>query len=299
MAIPPNTVITHELDSATTLDVVVDLARRDAERTPQPYNLTDDTGDRSLVLVKLRADEHVHTIDLEQHLTAPGRARGQAAVHDPSDFADYVNRLANPTNTTVWANEKAGTLTAIVNDHADWDDPGWRDHTITLHLQDDADWLQWHRRDGQRTSQEDFAEFVEDVAHTIIDPDAATMLEVATTLSAKRQVDFNQGVRLQTGDVQLKFEETTTAAAGAKGNLEVPERIRVRIAPWLGVEPVELDARLRWRIQNKQLAIGYQLLRSDIAKREAFAQLVDSVRESLEATLPVFLGTPPPSLRTR
>lgn len=287
-------------EDGTTLDVVVDLARRDAARVPMPYPLNgDDIDDRSLVLVKLHSDEHIEKIDLEQHLDEPGRARGQAAVHDPADFAEYVNRLANVHNTTVWANEKAGTLTAIVNDHADYASPGWRDHTITLHLQDDADWCKWHQRDGQRVSQEDFAEFVEDVAHTIIDPDAATMLEVATTLSAKRSVDFHQGTRLQTGDVQLKFEETTTAAAGAKGNLEVPERIRVRIAPWLGVEPVVLDARLRWRIPNRQLAIGYQLLRSDIARRDAFAQLVASVRGELEEGLPVFLGTPPPSLRTR
>lgn len=273
---------------------VADLIRRDAERVPEAYKLDEKS---SLVLIKIREDERLEQVDLEKNLNAPRRPRGRALVHEPSDFAELVNRLADPHQTTVWANVHNGTMAAVINDHADYLAAGWRDHVVKLELQADEDWQRWHALDGKGVDQSTFAEFVEDVSHTIVSPDAATMLEVATTMSATRNVDFKQGTRLQTGDVQLTCVETTNAQAGAKGNVEIPEKIVVRIAPWLGVEPVELTARLRWRISQGRLAIGYQLLRSDIARRDAFARLVAGMRQDLDENVPVFLGPEPTSLR--
>jgi uncharacterized protein YfdQ (DUF2303 family) len=277
---------------------IVDLVRRDATRVPEPYELSAAT---SYVLVKVREDERLEHRDLESALAAPRRARGNATVHDPSDFAELTNRLAQPDHTTVWANVQEGTITAVINDHGEPDEfdetAGWRDHRVTLQLQDDEDWVRWHALDGKGVDQAAFADFIENVSHTILRPDAATMLEVATTMSASRSVEFKQGTRLQTGDVQLTCVENTSAQAGAHGNVEIPEKVIVRIAPWLGVEPVELTARLRWRINQGRLAIGYQLLRSDRARRDAFAQLVAITREQLDGVIPVLLGVAPTSLR--
>lgn len=278
------------LPGTTTVDEIADLARRASE-------IPDHNTDTNLLVVKLRQDERLEHHNLEAFLDHPNRPRGQACVHDPTDFAEYVNRIGDPERTTVWADVKRGAVTAVINDHHNWADGGWRDHTATLLLQPDEDWVRWHRLNGQRVSQEEFGEFIENVAHTIVNPDAATMLEVATTMTAKRSLDFHQGTRLANGDVQLKFEETTTAAAGVRGDIEIPSVILVRLAPWMGVEPVNLEARLRWRIPNRQLAIGYELLRSDIAARDAFAQLVARVAEGLREEIPVLLGTPPPSIR--
>lgn len=274
------------------VEQIADLARRDAERTPEPYWLDDDD-DRSLVLAKLRGDERIEKLNLEEYLDQPNRARGGVAVHDPSDFVDVVNRLANAEHTTVWANVEHGAITAVVNDHARWDAPGWRDHTATLRLQEDEDWRRWIARDGKLLAQEDFAQFLEDVAHTVIEPDNATMIEVATSMIAKREVEFSQATRLQTGDVQLRYEETTKANAGAKGDMEVPEKIVVRVSPWRGVLPADLDARLRWRIVGGQLAIGYRLLRPDAFRDEVFAGLVAKVRDGLANDVPLYLGATP------
>jgi hypothetical protein len=71
-------------------------------------------------------------------------------------------------------------------------------------------------------SQAQFAEHLEDMAHTIVEPSAADLLEVAKTFQAKRNVDFSQAVRLDSGDVELSYAETTTAKVGTKGHIEVP-----------------------------------------------------------------------------
>lgn len=285
---------TLEADSMpTAVDQIADLARRDAERTPDSYLLNHDN---ALVVAKVRNDETVHVRDLEQYLATPQRARGHAVIHDPGDFCAAVNRLSNVDHTTVWASVDTGTITAVVNDHATWDQPGWRDHTLTLQLQADEDWKAWMGLNGRLVEQAKFAEFIEDVAHTVVSPDNATMLEVASTMVAKHQVEFSQSTRLQTGDVALMFEETTNAKAGTKGDIEVPERIVVQLSPWRGVQPAQIDGRLRFTIRGGQLAIGYKLIRPDSFRDEVFSRLVQRVEEGLD-TVPIYRGTPPASLR--
>lgn len=270
------------------VSVVAALARE-----AEAFQWASASDDVPLLVARLRDGERLNVQSLEAHLPAPLRASGTAVLHDPYDFAQYVNRLHVATHTTVWADTKQGRVTAVLDDHAEYDVPGWRSHTVALHLQADEDWALWSKHSGRLMSQAEFAERIEELRHTIVRPDAADMLEVATTLQGKRSVAFKSGTRLQTGDVQLTFEETTQARAGAAGKLEIPEKFVVRIAPWMGVEPVELEARLRYRIDGGQLAIGYQLLRADRAAVDAFAGVLARIREELAANVPVLMGVAP------
>jgi uncharacterized protein YfdQ (DUF2303 family) len=270
-----------------------DLGRRDTERQLTTTTVHEDT---SLVVARLRQDERIAVENLERHLDAPLRCRGNADLHDPSDFTEYVNRLANPQYTTVWADPDAGKFVAVFDDHADFDDAGWRSHTATLTLKADPDWAAWLLLSNKPASQAWFAEHIEDLAHTVIDPDAATMLELARTFDAKRSVNFRSGVKLESGDVQLTYEETTKAHAGEKGELEVPSAFTIRVAPFLGVPPADISARLRWRISDGELSIGYALLRPDRVRRDIISGLIMEMRGELE-DVPVFMGTPPPAIK--
>jgi uncharacterized protein YfdQ (DUF2303 family) len=272
---------------------IADLARRAANQVPELYHL--DPSD-PLVVTKVRNDERVEIHDLEKHLVEPTRARGSATVHTPDDFIALVNRLSNTDATTAWANVNTGTITAVINDHATWADPGWRDHTAKLVLQEDEDWKLWSQRDNTLCSQAEFSQFIEDVFHTVVEPDAATMLEVSRTMRAATRVDFEQAVRLDNGDVQIRYQEITDSKAGQKGQLEVPERVTVRLSPWRGVEPRDMDARLRWRIQEGRLLIGYRIVRPDVFRDEVFDGLVDKIHDGINA-VPLYRGETPASLR--
>lgn len=274
--------------SADHVTAAADLGRRDAERTPKPYDL--DTSS-ALVVAKVRADENVRVVALERHLAAPLHPRGAAIVHDPADFATYVSRLATVDHSTMWADLAAGSVVAVLDDHADADVAGWRQHTVSLAMQSDPDWTVWLANDGKLREQAWFAEHIEDLTHTIVSPSAADMLEMASTFHAKRNVTFRQAVKVTSGDVQLTYDEDTKATAGTSGKMEVPREFTVRISPWTTVSPVDLTARLRWRIENGQLRIGYSLLRPDRAKATAFDAVLASVTQN--ATVPLFLGSPP------
>jgi uncharacterized protein YfdQ (DUF2303 family) len=271
------------------VNAAADLGRRDSERALQPYDLDPSS---ALVVSKILGDERVVVTDLEHHLDSPNRARGTVAIHDPGDFARYVQRIAEPVTTTVWADIDRGTVTALLDDHHK-DGPGWRSHTVRLDLQSDPDWEAWTKRDNTLYAQVVFAEFLEQQMHTVTRPAAADIYEVATTLQAKRNITYASSVRLKSGDVKFTFNEETAAKAGQKGELEIPDEFTLRLAPFAYTSPVELTAKLRYRIEEGQLKIGYKLLRPAEIRRDAFSAIVGGIRGELGEALPVFLGSVP------
>lgn len=291
-----------ELTTATTDDAVAaDMARRATAAGAIPV----EDVQAGLVVRLRRTDEVIDTVDLEKHLYSPLAPRGAAVHADPAGFANYVRRLANE-HTTVWADVDQNRITAVFNDHATADEAGWRDHTATLRAQLDDEWTAWAERSGKMAGQEVFAEFVEE-HYSAIDgaakvdgktgPSAADMLEIATTFQARRSAQFERATRLQSGDVQLRWTETTTATAGTKGTLDVPQWFAIKVRPYRGVDPVTVVCLLRYRIREGLLSIGYQMHRRDEILRDAFATLTDTVATGLGGAAPMYAGHPPPALR--
>lgn len=251
-----------------------------------------------LIARVLESGQRLEVVDLEHALATPHACRGAATIYEPADFVSYVNRLGS-ASTTVWADPDRSTITAVFDDHTDAATAGWRRHRAVLVARRDPEWVAWLGRDNRLGSQEEFAEFVEEHLSAIVpsvpgDPEAADMLEVARSFQAHRSASFERGTRLQSGDVQLRWVETTTASAGSKGHLEVPERFNIRVAPYLGVAPVDVTARLRYRISDGHLRIGYSLHRPDLVQQEAFDRIRSIVAEHAKADM--HLGEAPESL---
>jgi uncharacterized protein YfdQ (DUF2303 family) len=166
--------------------------------------------------------------------------RAAAILDAPADFVHYVGRLEDES-TTVWAWQAALTVTAVFNDHTS-EVPGWRDHVAYLRVERDPDWAKWRKLDGALIDQVQFAEHIEDQTHVIVDPDAATMLEVANSFHAHRSSTFSQKIKVESGDIQLAWTDETTASAGS-GRVDVPRRFVLSLAPFVGVAPIEVHAR--------------------------------------------------------
>lgn len=270
--------------------LIEDLTRRaEAATLPAPYLL--DEGSHILARV-IRNDERLHTSNLEAWLSEPTRARGSALLHDPGDFVSYCNRLGN-SFTTVWGNQDRATFTAVFNDHLNDVDPGWRDHTATLALQPDKDWEEFQAKDGKYLSQTQFAEFLLDYQPLFVDPDGATLLEIATHFKAHKKAEYSSEVDLDTGDVQFNYTEITQKTQRA-GQIELPRELTVELSPYLGMAPVHMLARLRWNIEGGQLAIGIKLQRPDLMKREAFEGVRRTLLDGVTAAgIDVLLGVAP------
>jgi uncharacterized protein YfdQ (DUF2303 family) len=251
-------------------------------------------------LVPEGASVKVHDLDQlrEQLSEHPHRKLGIVHVQDAESFILYVAKHQLEA-TEVWADGARRGLVGVINAHSESDDlidegtAGHGDHRIQLELVHSDEWKTWTGADKKWMNQVEFAQFLEDNAIDVVDypgADAATMLEVAEHFYATQTADFKRSERLDSGAIQLRYEETQQAKAGQAGDLEIPKQFVIGISPYVGGDPVEVTARFRYRIREGHLTMSYALLNSNTIERQAFLDIVQVVRDSV--TPPVFLGRP-------
>jgi uncharacterized protein YfdQ (DUF2303 family) len=246
-------------------------------------------GDSSLVTIDLE--------ELEDRLAPhPRRKKGTVHVQDAASFIGYIEKHALPC-TEVYADGARRQLVGVINAHeesttdeAAENKAGHGDHRVQLELLPDPQWTIWTKLDKQWLEQVSFAEHLEDNASDVIEPDAATMIEIAESFLASQSFDFKQSERLASGVVQFRYEETQSARAGHSGDLDIPTTFTLSLAPFVGADPVEVTARFRYRLRGGKLSLSYALVDVDKIARQAFLDHVDAVRDTIAP--PVFQGRP-------
>jgi len=288
------------ISSSGAADVIREMADAAAAR-----GVVELVEGRSLGVI-LAPGQQLHEIDLDALADTPQRKTGGVQVTNAASFALYVNRHSSRLGSTLWANQATSQIVAVLDDHQRKDDapngdsdvpskpsaglPGWGEHRATLTLPLTPDWLLWTKQDGELMDQQSFAEHIEDGAGAIHDPEPAAMLELAQTFHANTGVEFKSSNRLQSGETQLRYEETTHAKAGRTGQIAIPDSLELHLQPYENSPTYPLVARFRYRITNGQLKLGYRLVRPDLVQWQAFS---DVSVEITEATgLDVLAGIP-------
>lgn len=235
-------------------------------------------------------------VDLSQfvfneHNANPERKKGTAKVFDSASFCEYYT-LFMDVNSRIFADETNDKILAVLDYHAAGENaPRWGQHRIDLTLRHSPEWTLWTGNSGQvhKMNQEDFALFIEDNSPDVIEPNGATMLEVARDLSASTDMEFGSSIRQLDGSVAFKYTEQTKGTFG-KNQLAVPERFVISIPVHIGSERVSLTARLRYRIASGKLTFWYDLLRADAVERDAFIAVHAAIGQKLGVT--IINGTP-------
>lgn len=230
-------------------------------------------------------------IDLttDQYRDRPKHTAGTVQVDDVDSLHRYWQIFADD-RAQVYANREQLRLIAVL-DHADAEGTDWGKHRIHLPIKHSEAWAAWVGRDGRLSSQAEFAEFLEDNRADIFAPPSADLLEVAQSLQATTNASFKSGFKLVNGQRQLTYTEQVSATAGENGTLEIPTEFTLRLPVFRGT-PVadELVARLRYRVADGRLAIGYKLNRPAEVVDAAFNGVIDAVTELIGR--PVLRGTP-------
>lgn len=199
----------------------------------------------------------------------------------------------------VFADADTHSVLAILDSHAGTVDggefhgtPGWQRHRLTLQVRETDEWKAWKARDGVMRGQQDFAEFIEDHVLDIVDPDGATMLELAQNFEATIGVEYVSAEVLSNSERKFVYKETVEGKAGRGGEIVIPAVIQLGIAPFEGVEPYKVEARFRYRIdrQTGVLTLGYKLTRPDKIEDDAFEQILEAV--TTHVGQPVLHGQP-------
>lgn len=263
------------IPEGTEADAVAELAQQ---------AISPETIDAAMLYTVADGARGVRVLDLEPYREHPRRAKAHRRVLDAASFVAYLEKHGTPA-TEVWANTPTSEVVAIVNTHEGANKPaGWDDHRLTLDLVKSKPWLAWEELDGRLIDQVTFAEFIELRAMDIRTPDAAHMLDLAQHFTAKRSVDFESSEKLANGEVQLKYTESTTAKAGQKGSVEIPERLQLVLRPYIGGPAYFVWARFRYRLHGSDLKLGVVLERPQEILDAAFVDIVTEIREGKVST---------------
>lgn len=227
--------------------------------------------------------------DTDQYSARPRHKTGRHGVSDAQSFKDYLEKHGIEGETEVTAMETEGQIVAGIDAGTDLE-AGWSKHNITLQLRASDEWRRWMDRNNKLMRQIDFAEFIEDNAKDILEPSYADIFEIATSLQVKRGVDFESATRLDNGEIQLGYRETTNATAGKVGQLSIPETLVIALRPFKGGEPYRVIAAFRYRLNGPELTMGYKLQNIEKIRDEAFETIASDIREFSDASGFLFLN---------
>lgn len=276
-------------DTRTDAQAVIDAATRAAGA----HELNED----ARFHVVTSPDGTIKVIDLEDHRDdhrdAPRRKTGSYAVDDAASFLAYLTKHGD-ADTEVWADTARACVTGVLNAN-EGGVARFEDHRVLYAARPTDAWKAWLALDGKLIDQSTLAEHLEDRALDIIDPSAADMLELAQTFTATIGVNFESSKRLSSGERQLEYREQVDAKAGRAGRLDIPEKFVLALQPYEGSEKYKVTARLRYRITDGTLRIGYRIERPEDIAREAFTGVVTEIQTALTDTVtstPVLFGRP-------
>ncbi len=206
------------------------------------------------------------------------------SFRDVKSFIAYVIRFKD-ARTQLFADERAGRIVAVLDYHQPDGPENVKvqrcSHVATFTAEASPEWTEWAALDGKQQRQEEFATFIEDQAPFIVRPDAATMLEIASSLQASSSANFSKAIRLDNGQVQFQYVENINGNAGPKGQLEVPKTFDVLLRPFIGCSAYKVEARFRYRLESGRMPVWYDLFRVEDIQREAFDAIIKNVADDV------------------
>lgn len=254
-------------DAQAVIDYVQSTGDPEELEPGKIYLLTDSDGTRRIV-------------DTDQYADHPRSARRSVTIWDAESFLNYTARHIDDS-AEVWADETKRTIAAIFDSPTAEGGPAYAHHRATLQLQHTDEWNQWLKANGTLNGQEEFAEFLEDHLDQVVSPAGAVMLELAQSFHANTKVTFESSKFIDNGARALEFREDIDAKAGRKGQIAIPTTFDIAVAPFIGGASYRVIARLKWRIRDGHLSIGYKLDQPEKIVRAAFDDVVVQVGEGV------------------
>jgi uncharacterized protein YfdQ (DUF2303 family) len=226
---------------------------------------------------------------VEKAQPTPYRKSGTIAVHDLASLLQYAANQDRTASGYIYADIDSRKIVAVFNDEKGYE-PGWRDHRCSFEAKYTPEFKKWLESNRKEFTQLAFAEFVEDNIADLHPDHAQTLLDVATTISAKTDINFSSARRLESGQVQLTYNEVIDAKAGASGALAIPKVFTLGMRVFRNGDGYIINARLKYRLNQGSVKFWYELDRVERVVEDAFAGYVDKLRADSGYT--VLLGAP-------
>lgn len=211
----------------------------------------------------------------------PKRNAFTARMGDAASFITYVADHAGD-NTRLYATLKPAVFLALFDDVAIDNEPAWRGWRCEYAPQFSREWATWMGADKRKFTQTEFAEFLQDNLPDVVKPPGAELLELALNFEASINGTFVSAQRMDNGNVNFSYRVDTAQAAHA---VQMPSAIALALPVFEGDALREMQARLKWRIEQGKLTISYEIVRPHKVMEQAFMDTWARIAEGTNMTI--------------
>ena len=248
------------------------------------------------IYYRVGRDGQIRLVDLTDLAARPTEKRGTATITRPADFARYVTGH-HGDGTQVYVDHQAGTAVALIDGHGN--QPGHGRHIARLQLRRHPAFDRIASADGRTLTQEEMANWVDDIAEEITPGQLAGEDIAALVDSLHVHANSNQKeVRASGHGRQIIYQEDVTISSGPN-SVELPNKIKVTSPVWDGV-PKAWTFEIRLSVIAKPgqpTKFKLQIPRLRDVLEAATTEAIDVAQEDLPETVPVFAGAFQPATR--
>jgi uncharacterized protein YfdQ (DUF2303 family) len=223
---------------------------------------------------------------LAAYMPKPDRIEKTYRFYKVESLIDYVNRFKVP-GTTLFFNTESQKLVGVIDFSKDQKNPSWGDHVVIYQPEVTTEWSSWLKNNENAFGQEGFVDFLEKMSANIIEPSGSELLGLISNFKVVRKAVFSSVKRTSTGEFQFSYSEDNT-----KGTIEVPQQIKLAIAPFKHSETYELKAALSYSLRDGGLKLKYRLLNPERVTDDAFDGICKKAIEGVGKDVDVFYGVP-------
>lgn len=228
--------------------------------------------------VAILTHEDCRVLGVARYADAPYRNAGLVSLLTLGDFRAYVlERQAAISERPLILVNKA-QVQAVFNS------AGWQDDAAVFAVEFTPEWRAWNANNEHSLSQENFCDFLEDHLPEIVSPCGAELLEMVANFRQMTRVEYGSSYRGSDGQIMLEYKENKVGAGGK--DMALPAEFILHLPVVRGAEQMttyEVKARLRVRVDSDshRLTLQYTLVRPDVPRDNAIADIAGHLREVL------------------
>lgn len=229
--------------------------------------------------------EHIEVSDPHGLLIRkPLYVRQDVVLETVDSVVDYVQRYMTE-KTVLLAVMSTNRIVAVIDYHMP-DHAEHVAHRAALALPFSEEWKLWTGLHGVMTDQLTFARFLEENSADVLTPPAGELLDAARDLHGHRKVSFIRVVRTASDNETFEYADETEART--KGGIDLPSRFLISIPVYFDEPAREVQAFLRWRLDDGKLRLGFSLHRHEYVRQAEFKRIVGLIGD--KTTCPIVYG---------
>lgn len=259
----------------TNTSEAIDAIRQLSEKAIAPHYLPGEDGGALAVIIP----EGHELQSLEEYESSPRRLEKSPVFVDTGSFIEYVNDYMD-RRTKIFGTLDDGKIIARL-DYSDGPNPEWNTHNATLAMKPHPDWKEWAEKAGKPMAQEEFARFIERFTHCVIEPDSATLIETIEKMEVTSGMQFESKINRVDGSVSFTYKDDQQLV----GQLKVPTKFYLSMAPFEANKPQTVEVLLRYRVKEGTLTFSYDLPEFSKIKREAFLAVCEEVTKGTDLSV--------------